>query len=163
MGLIKPEDAAPKAEAAIMKALSWTVLNLEVHNTLAAIKVWTRWDWKGGEASFRKAIELNPSNAEAHSAYSHLLIILGRQAEAMKHIEIALELDPLNPKIKSFYGIDLMFVHRYDDAVTAFREALDLNPLQGVAENITPALFLAVGRKKLLMCQRTAGRIIRSI
>ena len=147
MGLIKSADAAPKAEAAIMKALELDSTQSEVHNTMAAIKVWTRWDWKGGEASFRKAIELNPSNADAHSVYSHLLNILGRQDEAMKHIEIALELDPLNPKIKSFYGIDLMFLHRYDDAVTAFREALDLNPLQGVAENITPALFLA-GREE---------------
>ena len=147
MGLLKSAEAAPKAEAAIMKALELDSTQSEVHNTLAAIKVWTRWDWKGGEASFRKAVELNPSNAEAHSAYSHLLMILGRQAEAMKHIEIALELDPLNPKIKSFYGIDLMFVNRYDDAVTAFQEAFNLNPLQGAAENITPALFLA-GREE---------------
>jgi TolB-like protein/Tfp pilus assembly protein PilF len=147
MGLIKPEDAAPKAEAAIMKALELDSTQSEVHNTLAAIKVWTRWDWEGGEASFRKAIELNPNNADAHSVYSHLLLILGRHDEAMNHIEIALELDPLNPKIKSFYGIDLMFLHRYDDAVTAFQKALELNPLQGVAENITPALFLA-GREE---------------
>lgn len=147
MGLIKPEDAAPKAEAAIMKALELDSTQSEVHNTLAAIKVWTRWDWKGGEASFRKAIELNPNNADAHSVYSHLLLILGRHDEAMNHIETALELDPLNPKIQSFYGIDLMFLHRYDDAVTAFQKALELNPLQGVAESITPALFLA-GREE---------------
>jgi len=38
---------------------------------------------KGGEASFRKAIELNPNNAGAHNAYSHLLNMLGRPDEAM--------------------------------------------------------------------------------
>jgi len=70
---------------------------------------------------------LNESNnAQAHSAYSHLLNILGRPDEAMKQIEIAVELDPLNAKIKAFYGIDLLFVRKYDEAVKAFREALEI-------------------------------------
>ncbi len=141
-------EATPKAEAAIHKALELDSTLSEVHQALAGIRTWTRFDWKGGEASFKKAIELNPNNADAHSAYSHLLNIVGRPDEAMKEIEIALELDPLNAKIKAFYGIDLMFVRKYDEAVKAFREALDINPTQGVAEiNICNALFLA-GREK---------------
>jgi tetratricopeptide (TPR) repeat protein len=141
-------DATPKIEAAIQKALELDSTLSEVHQALAGIRTWTRFDWKGGEASFKKAIELNPNNADAHSAYSHLLNIVGRPDEAMKEIEIALELDPLNAKIKAFYGIDLMFVRKYDEAVKAFREALDINPVQGVAEiNICNALFLA-GREK---------------
>jgi TolB-like protein len=141
-------EATPKAEAAIQKALEHDSTLSEVHQALAGIRTWTRFDWKGGEASFKKAIELNPNNADAHSAYSHLLNIVGRPDEAMKEIEIALELDPLNAKIKAFYGIDLMFVRKYDEAVKAFREALDINPTQGVAEiNICNALFLA-GREK---------------
>jgi tetratricopeptide (TPR) repeat protein len=144
MGFVKFQEAAPLAEAAIIKALELDSTQSDIHHTLASIKVWTRWDWKGGEASFRKAIELNPSNAGAHNAYSHLLNILKRPDEAMKHIAIALELDPLNPQIKAFYGIDLMFVHRYDDAVKAFQEALELSPNHGVAlSNISDALFLA--------------------
>ena len=144
MGFVKFQEAAPLAEAAIMKALELDSTQSDIHHTLACIKVWTRWDWKGGEASFRKAIELNPNNAGAHTAYSHLLNILKRPDEAMKHIAIALELDPLNPQIKAFYGIDLMFVHRYDDAVKAFQEALELSPNHGVAlSNISDALFLA--------------------
>jgi TolB-like protein/Tfp pilus assembly protein PilF len=141
-------EATPKVEAAIQKALELDSTLSEVHQALAGIRTWTRFDWKGGEASFKKAIELNPNNADAHSAYSHLLNIVGRPDEAMKEIEIALELDPLNAKIKAFYGIDLMFVRKYDEAVKAFREALDINPVQGVAEiNICNALFLA-GREK---------------
>jgi TolB-like protein/Flp pilus assembly protein TadD len=144
----KVSEATPKAEAAIKRALELDSTLSDVHQALAGIRTWTRWDWKGGEASFKKAIELNPNNAEAHSGYSHLLNILGRPDEAMKQIEIALELDPLNAKIKSFYGIDLMFVRKYDEAVKIFREALDLNPTQGVAEiNISNALFLA-GREE---------------
>lgn len=148
VGMTSVAEATPQAEAAIKRALELDSTLSDVHQALAGIKTWTRWDWEGGEASFRRAIELNPSNANAHSVYSHLLNILGRPDEAMKQIEIALKLDPLNPKIKSFYGIDLMFVRKYDEAVKAFREALDLNPAQGIAViNIVNALALA-GREE---------------
>jgi len=141
-------EATEKAEAAIKRALELDSTLSDVHQAMAGIRTWTRFDWKGGEASFKKAIELNPNNAEAHSGYSHLLNILGRPDEAMKQIEIALELDPLNAKIKAFYGVDLLFLRRYDESVKAFRDALELNPTQGVAEiNICNALFLG-GRKE---------------
>ncbi len=147
-GLAKVSEATPKAEAAIKRALELDSTLSDVHRTLAGLRTWTRWDWKGGEESFRKAIELNPNSADAHSAYSHLLNILGRPDEAMKHIETALELDPLNSRIRSFYGVNLMFVHRYDEAVKAFREALDLSPTQGIAViNIVNALYLG-GREE---------------
>ena len=147
-GVTKVPEATDRAEAAIGRALELDSTLSDVHQALAGIRTWTRWDWKEGEESFRKAIELNPNNADAHSVYSHLLNILGRPDEAMKQIEIALKLDPSNARIKSFYGIDLLFVRKYNEAVTAFQEALDLNPTQGIAViNITNALFLA-GREE---------------
>jgi len=143
MSIVKVSDGAPKAEAAANRALELDSTNSEVHHLLGGIRTWTNWDWKGGEASFRKAIELNPQNADAHSTYSHLLMILGRSEEAMKHIGIALNLDPLNSKIKSFYGVDLLFIRRYDEAVNAFREAMELDPSQGLVINIIPALYFS--------------------
>ena len=155
MGIISPSEATPRAEAAIMKALELDSTYSEIYHALGGLMTWSKWDWKAGETSFRKALELNPKNADAHSTFSHLLIILGRPDEAMKHIETALELDPFNPKIKSFYGVDLMFLHRYDAAVKAFREALDLNPTQGVADaNIVDALSLAGREKEAMEMQR---------
>jgi Tfp pilus assembly protein PilF len=154
MGIVSSSEATPRAEAAIMKALELDSTYSEIYHALGGLMTWSKWDWKKGEAAFRKALELNPKNADAHSTFSHLLMILGRPDEAMKHIETALELDPFNPKILSFYGGDLMAVHRYDDAVKAYQEALDLNPTQGVAANIIKALYSAgreeeaVGMKK---------------
>jgi tetratricopeptide (TPR) repeat protein len=143
IGIVKVADGAPKAEAAVIRALELDSTYSEVHHLLGGIRTWTNWDWKGGEASYRKAIELNPQNADAHSTYSHLLSVLGRSDEAMKHIAIALDLDPINSKILSFYGVDLMFARRYDDAVKAFQKALDLDPEQGLGINIISALYFA--------------------
>lgn len=155
MGVISSSEATPKAEAAIMKALELDTTYSEIYHAYGGLMTWSKWDWKAGEAAFRKALELNPQNANAHSSFSHVLNILGRPDEAMKHIETALELDPFNPMIKSFYGVDLMFVHRYDDAIKAFREALELNPTQGVADvNIADALFLAGREEEAMEIQR---------
>ena len=147
MGIISPSEATPRAEAAIRKALEMDSTYSEIHHAMGGLMTWSKWDWKAGEKSFRKALELNPKNADAHSTFSHLLMILGRSDEAMKHIETALELDPFNPKIITFYGVDLMYLRRYNDAIRAFREALDINPTQGAADNIIPALFLT-GREE---------------
>jgi tetratricopeptide (TPR) repeat protein len=145
MSLVKVSEGAPKEEAAVNRAIELDSTISDVHHVMGGIRTWTRWDWKGGEASYRKAIELNPQNADALSAYSHLLNVLGRPDEAMKHIEIALDLDPINSKVLSFYGVDLMFVRRYDDAIKAFQKALEIDPNQGLVINIIPALHF-VGR-----------------
>jgi len=155
MGVISPSEATPRAEAAINKALELDTTYSEIYHAFGGLMTWSKWNWKAGEASFRKALELNPQNANAHSTFSHLLNMLGRPDEAMKHIETALELDPFNPMIKSFYGVDLMFVHRFNDAIRAFREALELNPTQGVANvNIVDALFLAGREEEAMEMQR---------
>ena len=143
MGIIRPSEATPRAEEAIMKALELDSTYSETYHALGGLMTWSKWDWKAGEESFRKALDLNPKNADAHSSFSHLLNILGRADEAMEHIAIALDLDPMNSKILAFYGMDLMFVRRYDDAIKAFQKTLDLDPLQGLASNIIPALYLS--------------------
>ena len=133
MEIATVSEASPLSEAAIMKALELDNTLSEVHQVLAGRRVWTDWDWEGGEKAFRKAIEINPNNAMAHMALSHLLNILGRPDEAMEHIEIALELDPLNPMIWSFYGVDLVFARRFDEAIKAAEEALRIEPKAPVA------------------------------
>ena len=144
MGDIKWSEAASRSEAAIMKALELDSNLSDVHATLATRKVWTYWDWEGGEESFRKAIEIDPNNAEAHRGYSTLLNVLGRLDEAMEQIEIALELDPLNPVIWFRFGMSLIFSRRFDEAIAAIQEALELNPRHGGALAVLDwALYLA--------------------
>src|SRR4030065_1096852 len=79
MGFASPSEAGPKAFEAVMKALELDSSRPEVHYTLAIMKTWGMWDWKGGESAFIKAIGLNPNHAEAHAYYSHLLNIVARR------------------------------------------------------------------------------------
>lgn len=47
---------------------------------------------------FKRAVELGPSNANAHYWYSMLLVALGRGEEALREAERGLELDPFAPR-----------------------------------------------------------------
>jgi serine/threonine-protein kinase len=146
MGIVSPAEAVPKAEAAIMKALELDSTRAEVMYSLALMKTWGKWDWKGGESAFKKAIAINPNFSVALAYYSHLLNILGRSKEAMRQIETALSLDPINPLIKSAFGMDLLFERRYNDAILAFQDALNIDPTQRIAKNNLPTTLHLVGR-----------------
>ena len=132
-GFVPTSEAAPKAKAAVAKALELDSMLAEVHDTMAGIKTWTDWDWEGGEAEYRRAIELNPNLPGPRTGLSHLLSVLKRPEEAMTQIQRALELDPLNPLFRDFYAMDLMYAHRYDDAIAVIRDTLKASPNDPVA------------------------------
>ena len=127
-GFVPRSEAAPKAKAAAAKALELDGMLAEVHNILAGIKTWTDWDWQGGEAEYRRTIELNPNLPAPRAGLSHLLNILKRPGEAMPQIQRALELDPLNALNRGFYAMDLMYARRYDDAISVIRDTLKTSP-----------------------------------
>jgi len=127
-GFVSTSEAAPKAKAAVAKALELDSTLAEVHGTLAGIRTWTDWDWKGGEAEYRRAIELNPNYPGARANFSHLLYILKRPEEAMAQVTRAMELDPLNALFRGFYAMDLMYARRYDDAIAAIHDTLRTSP-----------------------------------
>ena len=127
MGYLSPAEAGPKSMEALMKAVELDSNNAEIVYSQAGINTWVMWDWEGGEAAFKKSVELNPNHTEAHAYYSHFLNMMGRQKEAKEQIEIALKLDPYNPLIKSLLSMDLVFSHQYEEAIAASKEALNLD------------------------------------
>jgi tetratricopeptide (TPR) repeat protein len=133
MRIVPHQEAMPLIEAVLEKAFKLDNTLAEAHLALAGHRCWGEWDWKGAEIEFQQALRLNPSLADAHRGYSHLLCIMGRIEEALPHIEWALELDPLNSKHHGFYGMVLFYHRRFDDAMAAFRTALGIEPINWVA------------------------------
>ena len=132
-GFVPTSEAAPRAKAAAAKALELDSTLAEVHYTLAGIRTWTDWNWDGGAAEYRRAIELNPNYPDARAPFSHLLNIMKRPEEAMVQIKRALELDPLNALFRGFYAMDLMYARRYDDAIALLLDTLKTSPNDLVA------------------------------
>ena len=102
--LLAPSDAFPKARAAAAKAIARDSTLAEPHATLAFVKLYYDWDWKGAQAEFDRALQLNPSYATGHEWYALYLAAMGRFDEARAQALRAQELDPLATAIGGTAG-----------------------------------------------------------
>jgi TolB-like protein/Tfp pilus assembly protein PilF len=123
-----PAEAFPKAKAAAEKALQLDETLAEAHVSIAYVKTYYDWDWAAAEKEFRKALELNASNADAHHSYSRLLASLGRLEEARAELTRAGELDPLSLLIQANRGVISYFGRQYEQAVRELKDASRVDP-----------------------------------
>ena len=85
-----PSEDVPKANAAARKALELDATLGRPHAVLGYTKFGHEWDFAGGEAEFKKAIELDPNDATVHQWYAESLFMLGgREQEALAEINRA--------------------------------------------------------------------------
>jgi RNA polymerase subunit RPABC4/transcription elongation factor Spt4 len=63
----------------------------------AGARLFQRGDTEGAEAEFRRAEEINPSNAMVHGNLGMVMLQTGRPREAVREFERCLELDPRAP------------------------------------------------------------------
>lgn len=107
-------------EAAVQRALALNPLLGEAHLAVAQLKVDREQD---ADASFRRAIELNPNYATAYHWYGNYL---GRspptQREALANLQKAAQLDPLSPIIQSAIASRLVNIGRFDEARRKYEE-----------------------------------------
>jgi len=126
-GLLPPDEAWPKAEAAIAKALVLDDRLAEAHTGLAALKLVFYRDWPGAERAARRAIALNPGFDEIHYLYSFYLLAAGRFDDAVAEARRALSIDPFSPRLNEFLGKCLYFGGRYDEAIRQYRHTLEFD------------------------------------
>jgi tetratricopeptide (TPR) repeat protein len=87
------------------------------------------WDFAGGEAEIKRALELDPNDATAHQWYGwDLGLIGGREQEALAEINRAHQLDPLSLIIGYDVGIIHLFARRYDEAIAVCKKLASENP-----------------------------------
>jgi serine/threonine-protein kinase len=136
-GVINPQEAIPKAKAAVKKALDLDETLAEAHVAQAVLMI-ADWDWSGAERELKRAFELNPNLADAHVRYAILLSALGRHEESIASAKRGQELDPLNLVARIREGVSLNSARRYDEAIRVFDDVLKLAP-----DNDAARIFLA--------------------
>ncbi|MBA3257368.1 MAG: tetratricopeptide repeat protein [Pyrinomonadaceae bacterium] len=87
-----------------------------------------RWEWREAEQGFKRALELNPSYALAHSWYAQYLASQGRFDESRAEAKRARDLDPLSPYIIQNVAFMAYLARQYDETIEYGRQALDLDP-----------------------------------
>jgi TolB-like protein/Tfp pilus assembly protein PilF len=144
--ILTPHEAMPKAEAAAKKALAIDDTLAEAHASLAYIQFIYDWHWAGAEQEFKRAIALNPSYDTAHHWYSHELMAMGREDEAMDEARRALELSPSDVVMNEHMGWIYMMKRDYPHAVQTARKALELDPNFLLAHRVLAQAYLYQGQ-----------------
>jgi len=126
-GVLRPQEAYPKAEAAAIKAVELDDSLAEGHVSLGSVRQ-NQWDWTGAKKEYRRAIELNPNYATAHDWYSGLLLVLGKKDEALLESKQAIALDPLSLSINTGLGDVYSAMGRFDEAIQQYRKTLEIDP-----------------------------------
>jgi serine/threonine protein kinase/tetratricopeptide (TPR) repeat protein len=125
---LPPDEAYPKAKIAAQQGLAIDDNLAELHTSLGFVHRMWDWDWPAAEASYRRAISLNPGYATGHRWYAHLLSGLGRHDEALEVGKRAMDLDPLSLIIRGAYGDVLFYARRYDDAIKVYQGTIEADP-----------------------------------
>jgi len=128
VGMIRPQEARERCLLPILKALQLDDSLPEAHFNYAAHMIWLRYDWEEGEAAFQRAIDLNPSYAEARQFYSHYLTMTGRIEEGTEQMRLALELDPLNPFVRGLHGVQLLMAGDLKGSIRVTEDVLTSTP-----------------------------------
>ena len=109
----------------------------------------------------RKALELDGSLPEAHSARATFLATTGKWTEAEAEFRRTLDLNPNNATAHYFYGYGLLMPQkRIDQALDEFRTALTLDPLSPIVNVNYAVTLMTAGRYSdaLAQFQKTIER-----
>ena len=124
---LSPAEAYPKTKVAALKAIALDSLLPEGHLALAMAQAFHDWDFTAAEHSLRRAIELRPRYAEAHSTYGVLLSGMGRFPEAIAQVDSAVQLDPLS-LVPGFQRAWVLYTAgRYREAIAQVRRSNEID------------------------------------
>ena len=121
-----PRENMPKAREAGAKALALDDSLAGAHMALAYVAMSYDWNWAEAEKEFRRALQLDASNALARNFYARELVALGRTEEAVSQAARAVELEP--------YGqLDLpawiyYLAHRYEESLQLAQKMVAMDP-----------------------------------
>jgi TolB-like protein/DNA-binding winged helix-turn-helix (wHTH) protein/Tfp pilus assembly protein PilF len=128
IGLIPTKGGQRLGREAVERALALNPNLASAHAQMGRIKLTIDFDWAGADASFRRAIALEPGNSENVALAAESAARLGRFDEALRLSRQAVNLDPLNADSWDTLGDTEYFIGRLDEAAADCKKALELNP-----------------------------------
>jgi tetratricopeptide (TPR) repeat protein len=152
-------EAVPKLQTAATKAIELDSSLAEAHTAMAEVYSF-QWRWKESLAENERAITVNPGYGAGHHNVALGLALMGRNAEALTHMQRALEFDPLSLIINTDFGWVYYLGRRYEEAIAQYQKALELDPNFTLAHFDLALSYSALGRHEeaISEMQKARGR-----
>jgi TolB-like protein/Tfp pilus assembly protein PilF len=142
---IAPSQVIPQAKRAAERAVQIDDGLSSAHTQVAMLATWYDWDAAAAERYFRRALELDPDNAEARVFFGHLLSNQGRHEEALREAGRGLELEPFNSRFSALTGQFLVHAGRADEAIARLQSTIALDPNHVLARMFIATAYIEKG------------------
>ena len=126
-GHARSQEALPRAETLALQALRIDDRLPEAHRAHGIARQF-QWDWPGAEAALRRAIDLQPTYAQAHADLAFGKILRGGGDEAVRDVARVLELAPLEPMYGWFMTQALCLAGHHERAIAQAEATLAIDP-----------------------------------
>jgi TolB-like protein/Tfp pilus assembly protein PilF len=145
-GWASAADGFGRARDAAVHALALEPDLAEGEAALGWVRMAHDRDWRGAEASYRRALELAPGNAIVLQGLGMLSGNLGRFDEGIALCRHSVEQDPLSPSSYFFLGMVCWAAERLPEAERALRKSLELAPRFAASSAWLAIVVLGQGR-----------------
>jgi serine/threonine-protein kinase len=142
IGAITPDEASRQAWSEVSLALAIDDRLAAGYASRAILLADFEWNWPAAEENYRKALDLDPNDSNAHYWYARGLGEYGRIEEAMGEVAIAQKLNPLSAAVGVTRAKILLVARRYEDAIKQSRAAIDLEPRFASAFSVLAQAYL---------------------
>lgn len=122
------EDSYRKAGEAITKGLELDPALSDLYVLQGMLLQRRDGRGTGAESSYRRALGLDPNNADAHLSYAQYLLDKQRHEEALAEAQRARELDPLSPTVSTYVGAIFLSTRNFEQATEQLHDAVRLDP-----------------------------------
>jgi TolB-like protein/Flp pilus assembly protein TadD len=166
-------EVYPAAKHLALQAVALDDSLARAHLVLAWMNLLLDWDVNAATREARRAIELSPSDTDAHSFHSTLLCFVGRESEAMREVQDVLKLNPAGLLPNQYAAWMLLHIGQHGRAEVQARRAIELFPdslqpyfvlgwsawYQGRAEDAVAALEKGLGRSREALSLSYLGHV----
>ena len=145
-GFAPSQPTYSAARSAIENALRIDPNLASAHREMAWILWRGEWNFRAADREFRRALELNPGEAQTHEQYSLYLKSEGKYEDALREIDRCLELSPLESISHANAGTVLGLLGRYDASISQFGRGIQLDPRDPYVRERMGAVLLWQGQ-----------------
>jgi TolB-like protein/DNA-binding winged helix-turn-helix (wHTH) protein/cytochrome c-type biogenesis protein CcmH/NrfG len=146
IGLIPAEEGHRLAREAVERALALNPNLADAHAQMGRIKQQVDFDWAGAQASFQRAVALDPGNPEVLRTAASSAAVLGRFDKVLQLNRRAVDLDPLNADSWEYLAETEFFMGQLDQAAADCKKAIQLNPDVVAAHMVLSQIYVLQGR-----------------
>jgi TolB-like protein/Tfp pilus assembly protein PilF len=145
-GARPPRESVPLMRSSAERAVALDPGSAQAHLALAQVRTSFDWRWDEADREYRRALELNPSLADAHGLYGWFLTLVGRHDEAVRHAASMVALDPRESRSHLQLGWVSFYARRYQESIAALASALALDSTSAFARMETGWNYSVLGR-----------------